>query len=165
MRSAILDGEIAVPDELGVTHISLLDKALRGRGRHLVFYAFDLLFLDGLDRRRCCLLNRKAELAEVLARPPERVLLSEHLTCDGRALFEKVGELGGEGIISKRIDAPYTSGPSSTWLKTKHSAIGTFPVIGYVPNGPRIEALLVAERSPSMRLIGRVEFRRADASA
>jgi len=85
VRSAILDGEIAVRDELGVTHISLLDKALRGRGRHLVFYAFDLLFLDGLDRRRCCLLNRKAELAEVLARPPERVLLSEHLTCDGRA--------------------------------------------------------------------------------
>jgi bifunctional non-homologous end joining protein LigD len=75
-------------------------------------------------------------------------------------LFEKVGELGGEGIVSKRIGAPYTSGPSSTWLKTKHSAIGTFPVIGYVPNGPRIEALLVAERSPSMRLIGRVEFRR-----
>jgi bifunctional non-homologous end joining protein LigD len=160
VRSAILDGEIAVPDERGVTHIALLDNALRGRGGPLVFYAFDLMFLDSLDRRRCCLPDRKAALAEVLARSPERVLLSEHLTCDGRALFEKVGELGGEGIVSKRIGAPYTSGPSSTWLKTKHSAIGTFPVIGYVPNGPRIEALLVAERSPSMRLIGRVEFRR-----
>jgi bifunctional non-homologous end joining protein LigD len=158
--AAALDGEIAVPDERGVTHITLLDAALRGRGRPLVFYAFDLMFLDGLDRRRCCLLDRKAALAEVLARSPERVLLSEHLPCDGRALFEKVGELGGEGIISKRIEAPYTSGPSSTWLKAKHSAVGTFPVVGYVPDGPRIEALLVAERSPSWRLVGRVEFRR-----
>jgi hypothetical protein len=61
--------------------------------------------LDGLDRRRCCVIDRKVALAGVLARPPERVLLSERLACDGRALFEKVGELGAEGIVSKRIDA------------------------------------------------------------
>ena len=69
-----------------------------------------------------------------------------HLAGDGAALFAKVGELGGEGIVSKRINAPYTSGPSSSWLKAKHSALGAFPVVGYVPDGPRIEALLVAER-------------------
>jgi ATP-dependent DNA ligase len=40
-------------------------------------------------------------------------------------LFAKIGELGGEGIVSKRVDAPYTSGPSSTWLKTKHAEVGT----------------------------------------
>jgi bifunctional non-homologous end joining protein LigD len=123
----------------------------------LAFYAFDLVYLDGLDRRRYSLLERKTVLAEVLARSPERLLLSEHLTCDGRALFEKVGELGGEGIVSKRIDAPYTSGPSSTWLKAKHASVGTYPVVGYVPDRPRIEALLMAER-PSFRLVGRIEF-------
>jgi bifunctional non-homologous end joining protein LigD len=137
----------------------LAEALKRDQGR-LAFYAFDLMFLDGLDRRRCPLLERKAALAEVLARPPKRVLLSEHLACDGRALFKKVGELGCEGIVSKRMDAPYTSGPSLTWLKAKHAAIGAFPVVGYIPDGPRIEALLVAER-PSMRPVGRVEFRRA----
>jgi hypothetical protein len=47
------------------------------------------------------------------------------------------------------------SGPSSTWLKTKHAEIGAFPVVGYVPNGSRIAALLVAESNPA-RLVGRV---------
>jgi bifunctional non-homologous end joining protein LigD len=159
VRSAVLDGEIAVPDSRGVTHIALLDDALRGRGGPLVFYAFDLMFLDGLDMRRCPLRDRKAALAEVLARPPDRVLLSEHLTCDGRALFQKVGELGCEGIVSKRIDAPYTTGASRTWLKCKHVQKGTFPVIGYVPAGERIEAVLIAEKKGARFWpVGRVEF-------
>ena len=62
VRSAILDGEIAVPDERGVTHIALLDQALRGRGGPLAFYLFDLLHRDGWDLRRCPLLDRKAAL-------------------------------------------------------------------------------------------------------
>src|SRR5512134_3786978 len=90
---------------------------------------------------------------------PGQLLFSDHLAGDGTSLFAKIGELGDEGVISKRMGAPDISGPSSTWLKAKHSAIGAFPVIGYVPDGVRIEALLVAERSPSLRLIGRVEFR------
>ena len=53
-----------------------------------------------------------------------------------------MGELGGEGIVSKRADAAYTSGPSSTWLKCKQSSVGTFAVIGYVPEGKHIEAFL-----------------------
>jgi ATP-dependent DNA ligase len=85
---------------------------------------------------------------------------SEHLPRRGRLLFEKVGELGAEGIVSKRLDAPYTSGPSSTWLKT-NSNVGLFPVIGYVPDGTRIEALLVAEDvGARLRPVGRIEFRR-----
>ena len=65
-----------------------------------------------------------------------------------------------EGIVSKRADAPYRSGPSSSWLKCKHSSIGTFQVVGYVPDGRRIEALLVAEALPrGLRPVGRVEFR------
>jgi bifunctional non-homologous end joining protein LigD len=78
---------------------------------------------------------------------------------NGRDLFRKIGELGGEGIVSKRADAPYTSGPSTTWLKCKHASVGTFPVIGYVPDGKRIESLLVAEASPrGLHLVSRVEF-------
>ena len=65
------------------------------------------------------------------------------------------GRLGCEGIVSKRIDAHYTSGPSSIWLNTKHATVGIFPVVGYVPDGFRVEALLVAE-CPSMRRVGRV---------
>jgi bifunctional non-homologous end joining protein LigD len=64
-----------------------------------------------------------------------------------------------EGIVSKRIDAPYTAGPSTTRLKCKHVQKGVFPVIGYVPEGKRIEAVLNAERKgKTLRPIGRVEF-------
>jgi hypothetical protein len=49
--------------------------------------------------------------------------------------------------------------PSTTWLKCKHSAVRTFPVVGYVPKGNRTESLLVAELSArGLRLVGRVEF-------
>jgi bifunctional non-homologous end joining protein LigD len=120
---------------------------------------FDLLYRDGWDLRRCPLLDRKTALAKLLEEAPDRILYSDHLAGDGAALFAKIGELGGEGIVSKRVDAPYTSGPSSTWLKTKHAEVGAFPVVGYVPNGSRIAALLVADSNPT-RLVGRVEFSR-----
>jgi bifunctional non-homologous end joining protein LigD len=163
-RSAIIDGEVAVPDESGVTHIAHLERALVSGGAGLAFYAFDLLWLEGSDLRRRPLIDRKASLADLLRHPPARFLYSEHLACDGRVLFERVGELGVEGIVSKRIDAPYTSGSSRTWLKCKHAITAEYPVIGYVPDGKRIEALLIAERrGRELRPIGRVEFRKSGA--
>jgi bifunctional non-homologous end joining protein LigD len=159
VNTAILDGEVAVPDERGVTHIDHLNAARRAPER-LAFFAFDLLWLDGQDLRRRPLLERKARLVRLLRRGPERLIYSHHWNGDGLALFRKVGELGGEGIVSKRADAAHTSGPSSTWLKCKQSSVGTFAVVGYVPEGKRIEALLVAEMAPrKLRLVGRVEFR------
>jgi bifunctional non-homologous end joining protein LigD len=159
VTNAILDGEVAVPDERGVTHIDYLNTA-RHAPERLAFFAFDLLWLNGEDLRRSPLVARKARLAKLLRHAPHRIAYSDHWNGNGRDLFRKIGELGGEGIVSKRADAPYTSGPSSTWLKCKHSSIGTFQVVGYVPDGRRIEALLVAEASPrGLRPVGRVEFR------
>jgi bifunctional non-homologous end joining protein LigD len=153
---------IAVPDERGVTNISLLDDALAtGALGRLAFYAFDLLILNGKDLGAKPLAERKLALSKLLANPPPRLLYSEHLACNGRALFEQVGELGCEGIVSKHIDAPYASGPSKTWLKCKHSAVGAFSVVGYVPDGEGIEALLIAEKhGGGLRPAGLVEFRR-----
>jgi bifunctional non-homologous end joining protein LigD len=127
VESAILDGEIAVPVERGVTHIDQLSFAVHHAPERLAYYAFDLLWLDRRDLRRRPLLERKALLQKLLARAPGRVIFSDHFAGDGAVLFRRVGELGGEGIVSKRADAPYTSGPSSTWLKVKHAAVGTFP--------------------------------------
>src|SRR5262249_60038518 len=111
------------------------------------------------DLRRLPLLERKATLAEVLAKPPERMLLSEHLACEGAAFFRQVIELGCEGIVSKRAAASYTEGPSKAWLKCKRTFTSDYPVIGYVPDGERIEAVLVAERQGKhLRTIARVEF-------
>ena len=127
--------------------ISIISTRHGDAPERLAFFAFDLLWLNGEDLRRRPMLERKARLAKLLRRAPERVVFSDW-NGGGRDLFRRVGELGSEGIVSKRADSPYTSGPSSTWLKCKHSSIGTFPVIEYVPHGKRIEALLVPEPWP-----------------
>ena len=98
-------------------------------------------------------------LAEAMVTAPARLLLSEHLACDGRAFFRQVVELGCEGIVSKLATGSYTEGPSKTWLKCKHTFTSEYLVIGYVPYGERIEAVLVAERRRrQLRPVGRVEF-------
>jgi bifunctional non-homologous end joining protein LigD len=67
LPSLVLDGEIAVPDERGVTHIDTLSEAIRaGRPERLAFFAFDLLHLDGHDLRRCAIEDRKALLRDVV---------------------------------------------------------------------------------------------------
>jgi ATP-dependent DNA ligase len=96
VRSAILDGEVAVPDERGVTHINLLNDALKRDPSRLAFYAFDLVYWDGLNRRHYGLLERKTVLAEVLAQPPARMLRSEHLSATA-APCSKLASSGARG--------------------------------------------------------------------
>jgi bifunctional non-homologous end joining protein LigD len=88
VNTAILDGEVAVPDERGVTHIDHLNAARRAPER-LAFFAFDLLWLDGQDLRRRPLLERKARLVRLLRRGPERLVYSDHWNGDGLALFAR----------------------------------------------------------------------------
>lgn len=81
--------------------------------------AFDLLELNGRDLRSLPLSERKKHLFKVIRRSMS-IEYVEHLTGDGKEIFEHACKLGLEGIVSKRVDAPYISGPSKTWLKTKN---------------------------------------------
>jgi bifunctional non-homologous end joining protein LigD len=89
-------------------------------------YAFDLLSVDGTDIRRERLDDRRAKLGQVLQntggtpRTSDGLSLSEHLDGDGEVVFRHACKLGLEGIVSKRRDAPYRSGRSKAWLKTKN---------------------------------------------
>ena len=89
----------------GVTNLGLLNLALRGRAGPLAFYALRSSLSGSAGPGRSPLLHRKAALAELLRAPPSQILYSEHLPRRGRMLFDKIGELGGEGIVSKRLDA------------------------------------------------------------
>jgi len=82
--------------------------------------AFDLLMLEGEDLRRYPFALRKAMLRKLLK--AERVGLQyvDHIEGDGDKMFEAVCKLGLEGIVSKKLDAPYRSGPSKSWIKTKN---------------------------------------------
>ena len=94
----------------------------RARGHEAMLYGFDLLALDGADLRELPLIQRKRLLARLIGRAKHAIRFVEHLTDDGATVFEHVCRMGLEGIVSKRVDAPYRGGPSRTWLKSKNPA-------------------------------------------
>ena len=94
---------------------------------HAAFaYAFDLLSVDGVDIRRAPLAERRTRLAKLLRKAKPGIRLSEHLEADGSAVFAHACKLGLEGIVSKRVDAPYRSGRARTWLKVKNPEAPAF---------------------------------------
>lgn len=136
LGAALIDGEAVVEDAHGVSDFSALQAALKaGDTSRIVFHAFDLLHLDGVDLAGAPLAERKRLLALLLDDAPAggTVRLSEHIVGDGEAMKRHACRIGLEGIVSKRADRPYSSGRSGDWLKTKCSARQEFVIAGYVP--------------------------------
>jgi DNA ligase D len=120
-RSALIDGEVIVQDNNGLSDFAALRAAIEGAPHRLVMFAFDLLFLDGEDLRRLPLIERRERLGTLLPKDPRRqIQFSDHYEGQGAVLFKQACALGLEGIISKRALSPYKSGPSKYWLKTKN---------------------------------------------
>jgi bifunctional non-homologous end joining protein LigD len=117
-HAAILDGEVVVHGDGGGTDFNELEREIgkRGGSDKLVFYVFDLLYLDGLDLRAAGLVERKAVLLEFLSSldPGERIKYSEHFEGDGAQLRERACDLGLEGVVSKRGTAAISQGAPTT---------------------------------------------------
>jgi bifunctional non-homologous end joining protein LigD len=148
--SALLDGEIAVADKKGRTDFGALQHALAElHGRGIVYYVFDVLELDGKDLRREPLVERKEKLAAILKGKKAPLIYSDHVVGHGAEMFRQASDLGLEGIISKRADAPYRSERTKNWLKVKTGMGQEFTVIGWQPStvqGRPFSSLLVAVR-------------------
>jgi bifunctional non-homologous end joining protein LigD len=147
----ILDGEAVVPDSRGIPDFGLLHADLAaGRQDRLLYYAFDLLHLDGFDLRGVRLAERKRVLAELLDGASERILYAEHLEGNGAEIYERACAMGLEGIISKQQDAPYRSGRTESWIKVKCGKRGAFPIVAFVEKlgakPRRIASLYVGRR-------------------
>lgn len=134
-KSAILDGEIVVLDEHGISRFGALQDALSsGHTERLVYYAFDLLYLDGYDLTGVELVRRKALLAQLVegfAGGNSALQLSDHVEGEGQALYDRAAELGLEGIVSKRPGSKYIAGRSTSWVKAKALKSGDFVIAGY----------------------------------
>jgi bifunctional non-homologous end joining protein LigD len=124
LADVLIDGEIVALDDHGAPDFSTLQAAISdGKTDNLIFFAFDLLFADGMDLRRLPLGERKAQLKQLLeARAKSKarsIRYVEHFEVSGDAIMESARKLSLEGIVSKKLSAPYHSGRSQSWTKAK----------------------------------------------
>ena len=147
-RTALLDGEVVVETEAGVPSFSGLQAALKAGDRdRFIYYVFDLLHRDGRDLTGLPLIARKAELVRLVGQARRgSMVYSEHFEGSGEVVLRHACQMSLEGIVSKRKDAPYRSGRSDTFIKTKCASAQEFVVGGYVPSTvlPRAIGALVA---------------------
>jgi bifunctional non-homologous end joining protein LigD len=119
-KSFTIDGEAVVLGPDGLSRFEELSR--REAARTAILYAFDLIELDGEDLRNVPFLDRKAALARLLRHTKVSILLNEQIAEDGATVFAHACRLGAEGIVSKRIDSTYQSGPCRVWIKVRDPA-------------------------------------------
>jgi bifunctional non-homologous end joining protein LigD len=133
LPDVLIDGEIVALDHNGAPNFSTLQAALSdGKTENLIFFAFDLLFAEGEDLRALPLRERKMRLKKLLeARTgkEKQIRYVEHFESGGDAVLESACKLELEGVVSKKLDAPYRSGRTESWTKAKCRA-GHEVVIG-----------------------------------
>jgi ATP-dependent DNA ligase len=128
----------------GRTNFSELQAALAaGRQDEVIFYVFDLLYLEGFDLRGWPQIERKRVLKrlfdETRLRPP--ILLGEHMAATGAECSKPPGRCNYEAIVSKKADAPYRSDRNEAWQKVKCAQRAKFPVVGFVKDPTGVAAL------------------------
>ncbi|MGD0731888.1 MAG: DNA ligase D [Terracidiphilus sp.] len=149
VKAALLDGEVVVLEPSGQTSFAALQAAFQqDLQESLIYFAFDLLHLDGRNLRNLPLTRRQALLAELLKNSNEdsTIRLSESFHVSGKEMFSKACQLHAEGIVSKLASSTYHSGRSGSWLKMKCSREQEFVIGGFTlpsKGGHGIGALLL----------------------
>jgi bifunctional non-homologous end joining protein LigD len=161
--TALLDGELVVENEKGISSFSMLQTDLKDdRTDRFVYWVFDLLHLDGRDLTGEPLVERKAALERLLKKKSRtgNIRYTGHFEEDGDVILTNACKLGLEGVVSKRSDAPYRSGRSENFIKSKCNNRQEFVVAGYSPSNamPRaVGALTVAfHEQGKLRYAGRI---------
>jgi bifunctional non-homologous end joining protein LigD len=160
LPDCIIDGEICALDENGAPDFASLQAALSERTTgNLVYFAFDLLFDGGEDLQSMRLVERKERLQNLLttAGDDPRIRYVEHFESGGDAVLRSACKLHLEGVISKQMDAPYQSGRTDTWAKSKCRAGHEVVIGGYAKTNGKFRSLLVGVyRGDHFVYVGRV---------
>jgi len=140
-RQAIIDGEVVIVAPDGTTRFQLLQNVLNnGKQGELVFYGFDLLYLDGHDLRAVPLLERKEALRLLLSGVTDDgpLRFSDHVVGSGAVFHQHACRMGLEGIIAKRCDSRYVAKRTKDWVKVKCQRRQEFVIGGWTdPKGSR----------------------------
>jgi bifunctional non-homologous end joining protein LigD len=161
LPDCLIDGEVAALDHNGAPDFAALQAALSdGNTKNLTFFVFDQLFAAGEDLRRSPLSERKARLQSFIEEyVPQRSPLKyvDHFITAGDAVLESACRMNLEGIISKRLDAPYRSGRVGDWVKAKCRAGHEVVIGGWTHQSGQLRSLLVGvHRGEHLVYVGRV---------
>lgn len=161
LPEALIDGEIVALDHNGAPNFSALQAALSdGKTEDLIFFAFDLLFTEGLDYRRLPLGERKERLKALLEarkKKSSQVRYVEHFESGGDAVLQSACKLELEGIVSKKLDAPYRSGRTESWTKAKCRAGHEVVIGGYKTTNGKFRSLMAGvHRDDHLAFVGMV---------
>jgi bifunctional non-homologous end joining protein LigD len=158
LADGLIDGEVVALDSTGAPDFAALQAALtEGKTRDLVFFAFDQLFAGGDDLRSLPLSDRKARLKDSLAKAPPNLRYVDHFVVAGEAVLQSACRMHLEGIVSKRIEAPYESGRTTTWVKSKCRAGHEVVIGGYTTTNGAFRSLIAGvNRDGQLTAVGRV---------
>src|SRR3954454_6316619 len=162
LSDVLIDGEIVALDQNGAPDFSTLQAAISdGKTDELIFYAFDLLFADKQDLRRLPLAERKARLHQLLeARGKAKaksIRYVEHFESGGDAILKSACKLSLEGIVSKKLSAPYRSGRSGSWTKAKCRAGHEVVLGGWKTTNGKFRSLMAGvNRGDHLAFVGMV---------
>lgn len=161
LPEVLIDGEIVALDHNGAPNFSSLQAALSdGKTEDLIFFAFDLLFAEGLDYRRLPLGERKERLKELLEARKQKtsqIRYVEHFESGGDAVLQSACKLELEGIVSKKLDAPYRSGRTESWTKAKCRAGHEVVIGGYKTTNGKFRSLMAGvHRDDHLAFVGMV---------
>ncbi len=159
LPDCLIDAEVVALDQRLIPSFAALQAALsEQRSADLVMFAFDLLFEGYSDLRRLPLSERKRRLAAVL-KPLRRAQIRyvEHFGTGADAVLESACRMDLEGIVSKRLDAPYVSGRSGSWTKAKCRAGHEVVLGGWTQENGEVRSLLAGvNRAGHLVYVGRV---------
>lgn len=148
LPDCVIDGEVVALDHNGASNFPALQVAIsEGRSRDLIFFAFDLLYEGGKSLADLPLAARKAQLKTLLdahaANANSPLKYVEHLADPGDSVLQAACRLNLEGIVSKRVDASYTSGRTATWVKSKCRGGQEVVIGGWSGTARNVRSLLV----------------------
>jgi bifunctional non-homologous end joining protein LigD len=158
LPDGIIDGEIVALDHTGAPDFAALQAAIAdGKTTNLIFFAFDFLFTEGQDLRPLPLADRKSRLHAALRTAPPNIRYVDHFTSAGDAVLQSACRMDLEGIVSKKLNAPYTSGRGDKWVKSKCRQGHEVVIGGWTTTGNAFRSLIAGvHRNGELIHVGRI---------